>query len=132
MTAIASITVKKADGTTNIVWSAINGAAANSPAFWRSDTAIGTLGQRPTLQLSGKWNGAGTVRRLDGKITFPSVYTDTNSSLTKIRSTMDMTFSVAVPQDVNSTDLAEFAAQATNLLVDTMIRGSINSGYAPT
>jgi|SwirhirootsSR3_FD_contig_111_845676_length_3481_multi_7_in_0_out_0_2 hypothetical protein len=132
MTAIASIVVKKADNTTNITWSGVNGAAGNSPALWRSTSASGTVGQQPTLSLSGKWNADQTVRRLDGKVIFPSVYTDTNSSLTKIRSTMNMSFSIAVPQDVAATDLAEFAAQATALLHDAMITGSINSGFAPT
>lgn len=132
MTAIANITVKKADGTTDITFNGVGGAAGDNPAFWRCASAPGTPGQRPTLTLAGKWNAAKTVRRLDGKISFPSVYTDTSSSLTKVRSTMVMTFSIAMPQDTASADILEFAAQATNIFRDTMITGSITSGFAPT
>lgn len=132
MTAVANIAITKADNATAITWSAVGGSAGNSPALWRSATAAGTVGQQPTLSLSGKWNADQTVRRLDGKVTFPSVYTDTNAGLTKIRSTMNMTFSVAVPQDVAATDLNEFASQATKLLRDVMVTGAITSGFAPT
>lgn len=132
MAAIASITVKKADGTTNIVWASVTGAAGNSSALWRSTTATGTVGQQPALSVSARSNQAGTVRRIDGKVSFPSVYTETTTSLTKVRSTMILQFTASVPQDVAATDLSEFAAQATNLLVDTMVRGSITSGFAPT
>jgi len=45
---------------------------------------------------------------------------------------MNMTFSIAVPQDVASVDLNEFAAQATALLHDAMVTGAITSGFAPT
>lgn len=132
MTTIASITVKKADGTTNIVWSAVAGSAGTSAALWRSTTATGTVGQQPWYSLSSRSNGDNTVRRIDGKISFPSVYTETSTSLTKVLSTMNLTFSAAVPLDVSAIDLSEFAAQATNLMVDAMTRGSITSGYAPT
>lgn len=132
MATIADITVKKADGTTNVVWAALNGAAANSPAQWRNTSATGSMGQQPLFSLSGKWNAKSDVRRLDGKITYPSVYTETTTSLTKVRSAPALTFSIAVPQDIATADLNEFAAQATNLLASALIQSSIKSGFAPT
>lgn len=133
MTAIADITVKKYDDTTNITWSAIGGAGSDgSQALWRSNSATGYVGQKPKFTLSASWNSPGTVRKLVGNISFPSVYTDTSTSLTAPLATMSLSFTIFVPQNVQATDLQEFSAQAVRLLSDTMVRGSILSGFAPT
>ncbi len=133
MPTAANITVKKNDGATDIVWNLVNAAGGDkTPAVFRQTTTTGTIGQRPTFQVQSKSNADGTVRRLDMKVSFPSVYTDTASSLSQIRSTMNATLSVAVPQDVTDLDLNEFAAQAMNLFASSLIKASIVSGYAPT
>lgn len=132
MPTAASITVKKADGTTDIVWNLVGAAGGDkTPAVWRQTSTVGTVGQRPTMTETSKSNADGTVRRLDLKVSFPSVYTDTSSSLSLIRSTMNATLSVAVPQDVADADLNEFAAQAMNLFSSSLVKSSIVAGYAP-
>jgi hypothetical protein len=133
MPTAASITVKKADGTTDIVWNLVNASGGDkTPAVFRQTSTVGTIGQRPWLSIASKSNTDGTVRRLDYTVKYPSVYTDTSSSLSQIRSTMNLTCSVAVPQDVTDTDLNEFAAQAMNLLASALSKASIVAGYAPT
>ncbi len=133
MTAIADIVVKKADNSTNITWSGVAGSAGDSPALWRSNSAnSGTVGQKPTLELKARSSSKGAVRWIDFKVTYPAVYTETNTSLTKVLSTMILSGSVSVPQGISSTDMSEFAAQATALLHDSMVTGSITSGYGPT
>jgi len=132
MTAAADIVVKAADGTTNSTWNLITASGGDkTPALWRANAATGTLGQKPTFTISGRWNAAGDVRRIDFKGTFPSTYEDTSSSLTQVRSTMTMTASFAVPQNVADVDLAEFAAQMTNLIASSLGKASVNTGFAP-
>jgi hypothetical protein len=132
MTAIADITVKKFDGTTDILWSAVAGSGGDkSPAVWRSNTATGTLGQKPTINMSSKWNSSADVRRVDVSGVYPSTYTNSATGLTEIRSKMTFQGSFAVPQNINTADINEFVAQITNLLVSSLMRGSIISGYAP-
>jgi len=133
MAAMADISVKKADGTTSIIWSGISASGGDTaPAVWRSNTATGTTGQKPVFSVTSRNNGDKSVRRIDISASFPEVYTDTTSSLTKISSKCTMTASFAVPQSLSSTTMNEFAAQVANMVASTLVVGSISSGYAPT
>jgi hypothetical protein len=133
MTTAADITVKKADGTTNITWSLVSASGGDrSPAVWKSQTATGTAGQKPTYSITARANQQGNVRRVDLSASFPSVYTNSNTGQTEVRSTLSMTASFAVPQNVVSTDVNEFASQVANLIANTATVGSIEAGYAPT
>lgn len=133
MVAATDITIKKADGTTNIVFSLVASSGGDTaPALWRSNTATGTIGQRPSFQISSKWNGPKTARRVDMSGTFPSVYTNASTGQTEVRGQIPFTASFAVPVNITSADLNEAAAQLTNLISSGMAQGSISSGYAPT
>jgi len=133
MTTAADIVVKKADGTTDITWSLLAGSGGDAaPAIWRSNTAAGTVGQRPTFQISSKWNGPKTARRVDMSGSFPSVYTNSNTGQTEVRGTVPFSCSFAVPFDIASTDLAEAAAQLLNLCASTLAKSAVSTGYAPS
>lgn len=133
MATAADITVKKADGTTNIVWSLISASGGDkSPALWRSNTAVGVVGQKPTFAVTSRWNTEGTVRRLDVTGSFPSVYTDSTTTLTSIRSKSTFTASFAFPQDMAAVDVSEAAAQIPNLVASALLVASYTSGFAPT
>jgi len=132
MTAAADITVKKGDETTNIVWTLVSASGGDaSPALWRSETAAGTKGQRPLLQMSSRWNGPKTARRVDFTCTFPSVYTDVSTGLTNIRDTSVFTGSIVLPYGMLDADLKEAAHQIPNLLASTLIKTCLEVGFAP-
>jgi hypothetical protein len=133
MTTAANITVKKADGTTDIVYTLLSGSGGDtSPALWRSETASGTIGQRPTFQIVSKWNGPKTARRIDLSGSFPSVFTNSSTGQTEVQGKIPFTASFAVPVNISSTDLGEAAAQLCNLISSTMAKSSVSTGYAPT
>lgn len=133
MTAAADITVKKADGTTDILWSVLAGSGGDSaPAIWRSNTAAGTIGQRPTFQITSKWNGPKTARRVDIAGSFPSVYTNSSTGQTEVRGTIPFVASFGVPVNIATADLNEAAAQLCNLMASVMTKGAVSSGYAPS
>ncbi|DAD52147.1 TPA_asm: coat protein [ssRNA phage Gephyllon.1_10] len=132
MTTMASITVKKNDGVTDIVWTGVTASAGDkTPALWRSDTAVGTVGQKPVVTMSGQSNSNGDVRRINLDGSYPSVYTDSTTSLTSIRSKMRFTGSFAMPQDATASDINEFVAQITNLVASPLFKSSIQAGFAP-
>jgi len=133
MATAADITIKKYDGTTDIVWSLLAASGGDkSPAFWRSETATGTQGQRPVFSMSARPNTAGTVRRVDFSVNFPSVYTNSSTGQTEVRSMMTFTGSFAVPQNVAAADVNEFAGQVTHLLGTTVTQVAVRTGFAPT
>lgn len=133
MTAAADITVKKADGTTNITWNLVSASGGDtSPAVWRCNSAAGTLGQRPTISIKSRNNGDNTARRVEYVAVFPSVYTDTSSGLTQIRAKSVWNGSAVIPLDMADTDRNEQAAQIANVIASSLFVGTFNSGYAPT
>lgn len=132
MSAATNITIKKADGTTNIVYSLLAASGGDkSPAVWRSTTSPGTAGQQPFVQISTRPNGDNNVRRADVLYVYPSVYTDTSGN-TQVRSKAVFQGSFALPQDATAADMNEMGAQLSNLFVDAMLRGTFQTGYAPT
>lgn len=132
MPAAANITVKKNDGTTDIVYTLVSASGGDkSPFIARSQTAVGTVGQQPYISVQSRSNGDNTARRVEGKVVFPSVYTDTAQSLTKIRSTAILEFSAVLPLDIANADALEFAAQSTNLLAAALMKSTLAVGYAP-
>lgn len=133
MTAAANITIKKNDGTTDIVWSLLAASGGDkSPAIWRSTTAAGTAGQQPTMTVQSRDNGDKTARRTDMTFVFPSVYTDSASSLSKVRSKAIIQVSAVLPLDMTSADILEQGAQFAHLINAALVVGTLQTGYAPT
>lgn len=133
MTTAADITIKKDDGTTDITWSLLAASGGDrSPAYWRSTSASGTIGQKPTISVQSRDNGDRTARRTDITFVMPSVYTDTATSTTKVLSKAVITVSAVLPLDIDSTTLAEQASQFVHLLNSSAFVAALKTGYAPT
>jgi len=132
MPALANITVKKSDGTTDIIYDAINPAGGDGlPALWRSQLAT-ILAAKPSFECWSRWNGPKTARRVQTKYVFPQVYTDTTTTLVQIKNLLVMETSSVIPQQVDTATIGEFAAQGTNLVASALIKSTINAGFAPT
>lgn len=133
MPSMANITVKKADGTTDVTYSSVTASGGDkSPAVWRNESFGGTIGQRPEFRVRSSPNGTQTIRKVEGSFTMPELYTDTTTSLTKVATRANVQYQAAVPTDMTDAQLAEFAAQFGNLMAATLIKAVHSSGYAPT
>lgn len=131
MPTMADITIKKNDGTTDVTYAAVVASGGDkSPAVWRHSTATGTPGQRPELRISSRANGDQTARRVDGQFTYPSVYTDTSTSTTKVGSRANFTFSSVIPGDMPDVDAEEFGAQIGNLIAAALVEAILTTGYS--
>jgi hypothetical protein len=130
---MANITVKADDGTTDVVYTALVASGGDrSPAVWRANASTGTPGQRPELRISSRNNGDNTARRIDGQFTFPSVYTDTNTSTTKVLNRANASFSAVLPADFPDASANEFGAQLGNLLAAALVEEILSTGYSAT
>ncbi len=133
MATAADITVKKNDGTTDIVYNLVAASGGDrQPAVFRCNAAAGTLGQKPTFSIVARANAAGNVRRVDFSGSYPSVYTNSSTGQTEVRAVMNFQATFAVPQNVTSTDINEFAAQMMHLLGSSLPVGAVQTGFAPT
>jgi hypothetical protein len=133
MPTMAAITVKKADGTTDIIYNALNPSGGDdSAAFWRNTLgASPVVAGKPTLQLLSKWNAARDVRRVTGKFLYPYYTTDTTTGVTSVRKVISIEITAQIPQDCPSVDMQEAAAQGPNLFASTLIKSCFELGYAP-
>lgn len=131
MPQMADIVVKKNDGVTNVTYAAlVPSAGDSSPARWSEATASTIRGHRPTLELRSQFNGPRTARRITGQFKMPALRSVSGVE-TRIGDII-LDFSAVVPVDVEDAVVNEAVAQATNLLVSTLARSSLQSGYAPT
>jgi len=132
---MASITVKKADGTTDIVFDNLAASGGdNSPAVWRQDTGAAAglpVGLRSLFRVSSKWNGPKTARQVTFEFTQP--YAVQDSTTTKYSATDRVVFNgvVTLPQAIPAANLNE-VVQVLNLLASTLIKSAVQAGYAPS
>jgi hypothetical protein len=129
---MADIIVKKNDAVTNITYSAMVASAGDkSQAIWRSTTVGTAAAHQPELRMTSRANGTGTARRVDIHYSYPSTAVGSDGKTNIIeRGVFDM--SVVVPQGMPATDLNEYVSQGLNLLVSTLVNGSLKVGFAPT
>lgn len=131
MPSLANITIKKADGTTDVVYTAVAGAAGdNNAAIFRNNTVGTTLAERPTLLVKSTNNANKTARRIRVDFSWPLVTTDSGGNKTVIgRATGDCSF--LAPQNQDASVIKEQAYQFGNLIASAMVKASFEEGYAP-
>lgn len=134
MPQITNITVKKADGVTDQVLTAIQPSAGDGVAArWRAEAGFPSAAVMPTITLSSRANGAKTGRRVDIRVTYPHYYLDnTKGNLPVVMAVEPITVSWARPDLVPNSNARESIALVCNFLASQALRDAILSMYAPT
>lgn len=131
MPQMAAITVKKADGTTDVVYSiATPSAGDKSPAVWVNETVGTVLASRPKFTLVAMDNGTKRSRRLRSSFIWPKTRTDSGGNVI-VSGGASSECSHLVPQDMTSAEIAEYVAQFAGLLHSALYQSCVKSGYAP-
>lgn len=129
----SNITVKKNDGTTDVVYSLLTPSSGEGqPCVLRSETASTVNAAKPVLSIASKWNGPRTARRLDVTFKFPQPATDSTTSLVSVVNTVPLTLSGVIPSGVPDAVVAEAVSQFFNLVNSTLVKDSFKTGFAPT
>lgn len=135
MPAMANLTVKKDDGTTDITYDAQTGAGSDgSPAMWRQDTgATATLpvGMRALFWLKSLWNGPKTARKLPFRFEYPYAIQDSTTTKWSVSDRLVIEGLAVVPQGIPSSVINEGVSQGCNLIAASLTKSSMKSGYAP-
>lgn len=133
MPSMANITVKKSDGTTDVVYTGVCPSSGDAvAAVWRSETGGTCAALKPTLTSVTKINGAKTARQVEVNFAFPWGVTDSTTGVTSVKNKVPMKFFAAVPMEIPDAVIAEAVAQGLNLLGSALIREVVKSGYSPT
>lgn len=131
MPTLANITIKKADGTTDVVYTAIAGAAGdNTPAMFRNETIGTTLAERPSLLIRSLSNGPKTARRVNVDFSWPLTSQDAGGNKI-VSGRMTGTASVLIPQNQDVAVINEQATQFSNLMGSLLVKASFKDGFAP-
>jgi hypothetical protein len=131
MAAIADLTVKKNDGTTNIVFTGVQPSSGdNTPAVWKSQTVGTASAHQPEFRLVGKDTHKGSKRTLRSTFQYPQIATNTTTSITSVvgRALADTNW--VIPKGMTATDVNEFVSQYANLLAATLVKQCVQSGYS--
>lgn len=132
MPTMANITVKKNDGTTDVVYTMTAPSAGDkSPAVWRNNAVGSAAAFRPELRISSQSNGTKTARRVEGSYMYPSIVTGGDGkSMVADRCLINV--SAVVPQGMADVDVNEAVAQGLNLFASALVKQSVQSGFSPT
>lgn len=134
MPALANITVKKADGVTDIVYTGLYPSNGMSDAFFRQDTgapAALPIGLRSNLKVRVVDNGPKTARRLAVRYEAPFTYQDTTTSLYSAQHRVVGESSITLPVAMSQTAIAEAVHQFCNLMASTLIKACGVEGAPP-
>lgn len=136
MPAMASMTVKKNDGTTDIVYDALAASAGDSsPAVWRQDTGANAalpVGLRAILRNMTRWNGPKTARVMEMQYRRPYAVQDSTTTLFSGKDQVLLDVRVVVPQSIPASEINEAIAQGLNLCAHTLTKQIGQSGYSAT
>lgn len=126
----ANITVKKADGTTDVVYTVLAPSAGDRiAAKWRANSVNAIPAFRPTLEFLARPSSE-SVRRCEMALRYPIIQ-PVNSVDTNVF-TLTFKGEVALPQGVPQDQVKEAIYQFGNLLVHSLIRQSLEDANAPT
>ena len=128
---MAAITVKKADGTTDIVWTNMSPSAGDRvQAVWRSQTVGGTVAQRPSFSAWAFGTPGGNQREFKTALVYPIL--QVASGVTTIIGYCTQTSDTKVLLNAPDVDAGEAVYQGFNLLGSALIKQSAKEGFAPT
>lgn len=131
MANVANLTVKKADGTTDVVYTALKGSGSDTdPALWEVVNAAVARVFRQTASFVSRWNARKTARNCELAVVFPE--TVLVNGETKLIGSVPVRISVVRPTNVSDAAVKEAVYQAANIFVLAAIKDQMVSGYAPT
>lgn len=126
MPAFANITVKKADGTTDIVYTGMVRSSGTSPAVWQAPGSINIA--RPELRVTGRDSKQG-VRELRVSYVYPEAALNTTTGVYSIINRAAFAGSFLLPRSMADTATSEAAHQFGNLMGSLLARQMFAERY---
>lgn len=131
MPAMANITVKKADGTTDVVYTAVQPSAGDTvPSRWCALTGAPTMASRPTFEFKARDNGPKTGRRVEWNFSFPE--TAVINGVTAVVNKLTASGTLYVSNGMTSTVAKEGAYQMANLIASALVKQMMEEMNAAT
>lgn len=127
---MANITVKKADGTTDVVYTALTPSAGDkTPARWQNTASHAKAALRATVEMTSRFNPAKTARHVTLLVKYPEVAPV--NGVDTVVGIGHMTIDGVIPLQCSDPAIAELVAQAANVFKASLAQDSFKIGYAP-
>lgn len=131
MPTMANITVKKNDGTTDIIYTGVQPSSGDgAPAMWRQEDLTLPYGMRPTLSIVSTWNGPRTARRVEGTYSAPFTYTDSTTGLKMSKDKIPLKVTGTFPSQISDSAIQEAVAQCFNLFASALVKSQFATQFA--
>ncbi len=131
MPSIATITVKKNDGSTDIAYTGVQPSSGDgSQAIWKAQAVGSAPAHRPELRLSAKDGTNGRTRVLKATYRYPQIATNTTTSITSVVDSASCSVTWEIPKAMAQTDIDEFASQLANLVDSTLVVDCVKAGFS--
>lgn len=131
MPSMANITIKKNDGTTDIVYTAMAPSSGDGvSAVWRATGVGSASAHAPELRLSSREASKGTKRALRATFMYPQIATNTTTGITSVVQRSMASVDWTCPKDMSVTDIQEYASQFANLIASVLIKDCVKSGFS--
>lgn len=128
----AAITVKKNDGTTDIVWTNVQASGGDkAPAIWQSLTMSTYYAFRGEMRISFAANGSSTRRKGTIQITYPVTAVGSDGK-TYVSERANFELTGDLPLSMADADLNEAVSQGMNLLASTHVKDQLKARFAAT
>jgi hypothetical protein len=132
MPAMANVTVKANNGTTDVVFVQKGPSGGDTtPAQWRVDAIGGIRNANPLSWMKSRWNANKTARRVDVHVEYPYAVTDTTTGVISVKNRVPLDLTIAIPQDVPEATILDAVAVAVNFFASPLVKSAIQEGYAP-
>lgn len=131
MPAIADLTVKKDNGTTDIVYAAQAPSSGDgTAAVWKSTTVGTAQAHQPEFRLTARDASGGSSRALRSTFQYPQIATDSTTGLTSVANKAMASTDWSFPKGMTAADVNEFVSQYANLLSAALIKSCVKTGYS--
>lgn len=133
MPQMANITVKRDNGTTDVVYTSMTPSGGDGvPAVWRSTSVGSAPVHQPEFRLVSREASRGAKRALRATFVYPQVATNSTTGVTAVVDRAMGSADFTVSKSMTQTEINEFVSQFANVLASALIKDSVKSGFAPT
>lgn len=131
MTTITNVTVKANDGTTDVVYTALEGSSGSTPATWQAPALGATGSTKPEIRFSTKKvNGKPSLSKVVGTMMRPYAVVNTTTGITSVERRLIGRIEMPFDSDVPSSFTDEFVSQFVNFCASAHAKAQFKEGRA--
>lgn len=129
MAAIANVVVKATNGTTDVTYTALQGATGAEPAIWQNIASNAGYSLRSLVKMKSRDNGTKTARRIEIDGVYPVVRVENGVEV--LKGSIPLSFTVPLPNWATDAEVNEAVDQFLNFASAAHVRSHIKGRFAP-